>query len=111
MSPALSPGSRAEQHSNHSLRAALLWELPEKLMVRRARAGGRQGQGALGWKGCLRVHETGVLEDEEKVLDPSLTCVALDVMSPLWVSVSPMVKWECVLNGQQDSVCTLSLGQ
>lgn len=40
MGPALSPGSRAAQHSSRSLRAALLWELPEKQMVRRARAGG-----------------------------------------------------------------------
>lgn len=27
----------------------------------------------------------GVLEEEEKVLDPSLTCVTLAVTSPLWV--------------------------
>lgn len=65
----------------------------------------------MSWKGSVRVCETaGVLEEEEEnVLDPSLTCVPLDVMS-LSGSVSPTVKWECVLNGQQDSICTVSLG-
>lgn len=81
--PARSPGSRAARHSGRSLRAAPLGELPEK---------GWSGAGA-GWgrelgagKGCWRVCETGgVLEEQEKVLDPSLTCVTLAVMSPLWV--------------------------
>lgn len=41
----------------------------------------------MSWKGSLRACETvGVLEgEEENVLDPSLTCVPLDVMSLLWV--------------------------
>lgn len=96
--PALSPGSRAAPHSSRSLRAAPLWELPGN-HSQESRAG------ALGWKGCLRVCETGVPEEEGKALDPSLTCVTLDVMSPLWVSVSPVVKWECTEWAARFRVC------
>lgn len=52
------------------------------------KTGGQESRGReLGAsKGCLRVCETvGVLEEEEKALDPSLTCVTLAVTSPLWV--------------------------
>lgn len=114
LGPALSPGSRAGQHSGRSPRAALLWELSEKPMVRRAGARARDGAGAeqgvrvaLGWEGCWKVCEiAGVLEEGGgKVLDPSLTPpVTLDVLSPMspLSSVSPMVKCTeqaYVLNG------------
>ena len=88
--PALSPGSRAARHSGRSPRAALLWELSEKPMVRRAWAGDGAGaergvRVALGWEGCWKVCEiAGVLEEGGgNVLDPSLTPpVTLNVLSP-----------------------------
>lgn len=79
--------------------------------------GGRGGAGSSGLGGLLKgVSDSGSPKGGERegsrpITDLCDSSVTLDVMSPHWLPLSPTLKWDCVLNGQQNSSCTRSLGQ